>query len=315
VAEKLMTIIFNGISTLFPPPPRNSDENPKNAFVLMAASKQNRPGAPIPEHFPFVFVPISALNEPVPPPDKTTTDESLGNCNIYFLNNCRVTLDPPPSTPITYHMDNSLALAERPGSDDVARPDDIRWLADFRDIVPSHSQLKKTANPTATPVGDEVAAVIELAGGTLKASFPCKSVQPKTFKDSKGSPLPGLKRVLASEFLIDMAYPERASTVTLNVSPLRPNSPSSGMEALTLKWPETGQLVIRMGNDTLREALLAGSLKRCDGRGEKDEPLLIPEDSDFDLHYDLLDLPLGSDRPLPQAGPHQSSGDGCKPGT
>lgn len=317
MSEKILTIKFNGISTLYPPPPRNGDPDPKRAFVLMAANarKENDWGAPIPQHFPFIFVPVSLIDKPIPPPDRSVTDPDLGECNVYFFNNGRVTLDPGLSEGVTYHMDKTLDLGARPGSDDVAREDDIRWVADFRDIFTGQSQLKTTANPAASVIGGEVAAIVELPGGTLKASFPCKSVQPKTFKAADKPAVPGIKRVLASEFLIEVPYPEETATVTLTVGALRRDSAATGIDKLILRWQGTDPLVVRMGNDTEPEVLLAASPKRCDGRRENNNPLIIPRDDDFDLHYNLLDLPPDAGRPLPQAGPHQSSGDGCKPGT
>jgi hypothetical protein len=317
VPEKLLMIKFNGISTLYPPPPRNGEADPEKAFVLMAANdrEHNDWNAPLPEHFPFIFVPVSLIKKPIPKPDRSVTDDELGECNVYFLDNGRVTVDAGSSAEVIYHRNESLQIGERPGSDDVAREDDIRWVADFRDIVPGHSNLKKSAIPTAPRTGKEVAAIVELPGGTLKASFPCKSVQPKTFKAAATPAVAGLKRVLASEFLIEVPYPEHTATVTLTVEPLRKGSPLRGINKLILQWAGEDPMVVRMGNDTEPEVLLAGSLMRCDGRRENNNPLAIPRDDDFDLHYNLLDLPEGTPRPVPQAGPHQSSGDGCKPGT
>jgi hypothetical protein len=319
VPTKTLTIKFNGISTLYPPPPRNGEPDPEKAFVLMAANdrKNNDWNAVLPDHFPFIFVPVSMIKAPIPKPDRSVTDDDLGECNVYFFNNGRVTIDPGSSEAVVYHRDESLELGERPGSDDVAREDDIRWVADFRDIVLDHSpQFRNTAVPSAPEIGKEVAAIVELPGGTLKASFPCKSVQPKTFKAAAGKPaIAGFKRVLASEFLIEALYPEDTATVTLTVAPLRGDSRPIGLDKLTLQWPGNDPMVVRMGNDTEPEALLAASLMRCDGRRENNNPLAIARDDDFDLHYNLLDLPANADRPVPQAGPHQSSGDGCKPGT
>jgi hypothetical protein len=318
VAKKLLIIKFNGISTLYPPPPRNGEANPDKAFVLMAANerKNNDWNAVLPEHFPYIFVPVSIIADPIPVTKHTVTDDDLGACNVYFFKNGRVTIDPGSSAAVIYHQKESLELAERPGSDDVAPEDDIRWIADFREIFGGGPKLKTSAIPTAPEIGNEVAAIVELPGGTLKASFPCKSVQPKTFKAGPDkTAVAGFKRVLASEFLLEALYPEDTATVTITVTPLRKDSDPIAASTLTLQWPGNDPLVVRMGNDTEAEALLAASLMRCDGRRENGNPLAIPRDDDFDLHYNLLDLPKDTPRPVPQAGPHQSSGDGCKPGT
>lgn len=315
---KTLTIKFNGISTLYPPPPRNGEPDPEKAFVLMAANdrKNNDWDAVLPDHFPFIFVPVSLIKKPIPTPDRTVTDDELGQCNVYFFNNGRVTIDPGSSAELIYHRNELLRIGERPGSDDVAREDDIRWVADFRDIFVVGPKLKTTAIPTAPLIGNEVAAIVELPRGTLKASFPCKSVQPKTFKAAADKPaVEGFKRVLASEFLIEVPYPEDTGTVNLTVEPLRRDLPRPAIKKLVLQWQGNDTMVVRMGNDTEPEIRLAASLMRCDGRRENGNPLAIPRDDDFDLHYNLLELPADTPRPVPQAGPHQSSGDGCKPGT
>ncbi|MEK6373985.1 MAG: hypothetical protein AABO58_14965 [Acidobacteriota bacterium] len=317
MADKILRVIFNGISTLHPGPPRKKSEPPpKKAFVLMAANREERQNdwdATVEPHFPFVYVPLSLLGGLISDPAEWVDDEKFGRCYIYYLENARVVFDPPPLPGVHYYMDEKHGLGERPGSDDVANEHDIRWLADIRDLLPKHVQLK--SDPSAP--GPEVAAVVELSGGTLRAGFSCKSVQPKTFKAANGKTVPRLKRVLATEFSIDMSYPETTPQVKLQLRPLRMDAPITGISVneLVLRWPEKGPLVVRMGNDTKLEARLATSFKRCDARARTEDgrPLLRPRDDDFFLHYDLLNIPGGVGRPLPQAGPHQTSGDGCKP--
>jgi hypothetical protein len=265
-----------------------------------------------------MYVPVSALGPNAPPPGDSVDDRVLGPCNLYFLDNARVKIDPLPMPGLQYFTDGK-PMFERPGSSDEASEHDIRWLADFRDILSAKTvQLKPDTTPTATSIGSELAAVVELTGGTLKANFPCKSVQPQTFQDVKGNVVPGINRVLASEFFIEMRYPANTSTVTLLVTPLRNDQPVTGLAggALALKWPEDrdGTLVVRMGNDTQKEARLATSPMRCDARAKNDDgtPLLRPHDTDFDLHYDLF--PDGTPHFLPHANARQISVDGCKPG-
>src|SRR5437763_11271350 len=100
MADKILRIIFNGISTLRPGPPQKKDEPPpEKAFVLMAANYKritNDWDAPVEPHFPFVYVPESLLHGLISEPDDRVEDEKLGTCNIYYLDNARVTLDPPP---------------------------------------------------------------------------------------------------------------------------------------------------------------------------------------------------------------------------
>lgn len=318
MADKILKIVFSGISTLSPGPPLKKDESPPHkAFVLMAENyraRKNDWDATVEPHFPFVYVPEAFLGGLISEPADRVDDEKLGTCNIYYLENARVTFDPLPEGKLHYYIDHEHDLGERPGSDDIAHEDDIRWLADIRELLPPDQAPPRTS-PDAP--GPEVAAIVELTGGTLKAGFPCKSVQTQTFRAANGKTILGIKRVLASEFSIEMKYPEATRQVKLRLRPLRGNAFLTGisLNELTLRWPEKGDLVVRMGNDTKPEARLAASPKRCNARVRSSEgaPLLKPRDDDFFLHYELLNVPEHGVRPLPQAGPHQTSGDGCKP--
>jgi hypothetical protein len=323
--DKILRITFNGICTLVPGRPHKGDRKPKKAFVLMAANRKprrNNWNAVIEPHSPFVYVPVSVLSGWVPPPADAVEDEHLGPCNLYFINDARVVIDPPPKQLIEYYVDTRRGrkfggTIQRPGSDDVVSEHDIRWLMEIRDVLPK-SALKNTAKPSSKLVGEEVAAVVELAGGVLKANFPCKSVQPKTFKDAKSDEVAGFKRVLATEFFIEMRFPHYIRSVHLIVKPLRdPKSkPPTGIggDILVLSWGDKSAIDIRMGNDTKSEARSLGSFRRCDSRSRDAEgrPVAIPRDDDFDLHYELLDMG-GSSRPLPQNGPQQTQFDGCNP--
>jgi len=329
MADKILRIVFSGISTLSPGPPRDGAAPPRKAFVLMAANRKKRKNQfndPIEVHTPFIYVPRSILADPIPPPAEVVEDKNLGTCNIYFIDHARIMLDKLPLRSIEYFTDpkHDIGDAERPGSDNVACENDIRWLADLRDVLPKRAALREKADAPA--IGDEVAAIVELRGGTLKANFPCKSVQPKTFsfkkKDgtkSKDEVVKGFKRVLASEFFIDMPFLENTTTVKLSFYPLRKGDVVTGIEGneLTLKWGAAIGIEVRIGNDTKDEAKVLTSTKRCDARARDNEgkPLLVPRDNDFDLHYDLLNVASDAVRPLPTNGPHQTHVDGCSPGT
>jgi hypothetical protein len=316
MADKILRVIFSGISTLHPGPPQSrKEEDPKEAFVLMAANKKpaknektakNDWGGDVRPHVTFVHV-LGSLVKGKFEPDARDKDKKY---NIYFLENARVSFDPKPKDKLIYHTDSHHDLAERPGSDDVANETDIRWLADLSRLVP----VRLKSDPTAP--GPEVANVIDLTGGTLKAVFQCKSEQAQTFRAAGGQTIPGSKRVLASEFSIEMTYPEKTDHVILRLQPLRSGaSMKPALKGLTLQWPKSGDLVVRIGNDTEREALIAASLERCNARipSVGGELMLRPRDDDFDLHYQLLNLPPKTPLPLPQSGPHQSDGIRCKP--
>src|SRR4051812_30242549 len=145
MADKTLRITFSGISTLSPAPPRNGDEPPDRAFVIMPANidrdgkrgrQTNAWGTTIPDHFAFVHVAASLLVDP-PWPDETIVVCENGEHFIYFIENARIVFDPPKvGTHIEYFIDpERRPLAERPGSIDVAPANDIRWLADRRDIL------------------------------------------------------------------------------------------------------------------------------------------------------------------------------------
>src|SRR5437879_3748536 len=108
--------------------------------------------------------------------------------------------------------------------------------------------------------------------------------------------------------------PASTITGTKNMDwPSGPGRTTSRLRTTSRGWPASGPLEVRMGNDTKPEVRLLTSPKRCEPRTPDDQPLLMPRDDDFFLHYELLDVPSDVGRPLPQAGPHQTSGDGCKP--
>lgn len=334
MADKTLRIIFNGISTLWPGPPRNGEKQPDKAFVLMAANvpeksgkrgkqkpseepvnQTNDWGMTIPDHFPFVQVARSVLVKP-PQPAETIIASEGGEHLIYFFQDARVVIYPPPKpgTPIKYFVDlKERPLGDRPGSDNVAPADDIRWLADIRDILSEPAPLKKTANPTETYLGKEVAAVVNLDGGELKANFPCATVAPKTFKDAKtGTTVAGLRRVLADEFIIDIPYSEDTYQITLQFQQLRKGTPVKAPKELVLGWQKRETLVVRMGNDTKDEVRRLDTLARFDPV-RRTGPVLKPRDDDFDLHYNFLKIPKAAGRPLPQNDIQQCDFNGCKP--
>lgn len=328
---KILRIKFNGICTLTPPPPRKGAKKTKKAFVIMAANRnedlKNDWQAPVPLHFPFVYVPLSFLQKPIPPTKNRVHDEKLGPCNVYFIDHARVVMDPSPRAGVTYFVDKR-PLSDRPGSDDVAPESDIRWLADFRDILQGPAPLRKAADPRGDVDINEVAVIVDLDGGLLKAAFPCKSVQPLTFKDAaQPGIVPGIKRVLASEFSIDMTYPETVETVKLQLRELQTGTSPKGIKGtkeLVLKFPAQGKekgqpptIEIRMGNDARDETLdYLGNTRRCNSRTRDADgkPILIPRDNDFFLHYRIIDSGRNGG-PLPQSDVHQIHVDGCKSGT
>jgi hypothetical protein len=116
--------------------------------------------------------------------------------------------------------------------------------------------------------------------------------------------------------MIDISYSKDIQSVTLSFEPLRNDMRATGPEKLVLKWPANRKRVeVRMGNDTKDEVPQLDTPQRCDTPRDTTGPLLKPRDNDFDLHYNLLDIPADVERVLPQNDPHQTRFDGCVPGT
>jgi hypothetical protein len=292
-------------------------------------NEKNQFDEPILPHTPFIYAPVDALAKPAPKPVTQVTDEKLGLCNIYFIRHAGVHVKPATKQPLEYFIDpkgrpltkvnpQGRPLPIRPGSDDVAPQDDIRWLADMRDLFPQHANLKASSKPSTHPVGNEVAAMVELPGGVLKSKFPCQTVQAMQFEGFKQQPPPGIQpRVLATEFCIEMDYPDDTKSVTLELQPLR-DVPITGPEGnvLTLEWGDKNEIDVRMGNDTEPEVSALKSFKRCDARTRENgngQPILVPRDSDFDMHYEVVDVPPALGRPVPHTGHQQTQFNGCDP--
>jgi hypothetical protein len=301
--EKTLKIIFSGICTLTPGPERNGDQKPTDAaFVMMAANVRKSPA--IPDHFPFVHVAASLLADPDLRPSETIVAGEGGEHFIFYFRHARVVIDPQPKPGIDYFIDpEGRPLAERPGSMDVAPPEDIRWLADLRDLLSAPSPVKT--------ISADVAAVVNLDGGLLKANFPCDSVHPRSFVDAAGKIVDGVRRTLASEFIIEIPYPKETDRITLGFQPLRDGIPMEGPNELVLLWPKKAtELVVRMGHDTKDEVCRLNTPERFDPVRETG-PVRKPRDDEFGLHYNLLTRPQG--RPVPVNTPHQCGREGCKP--
>lgn len=323
MADKILRITFNGVSTLTPGFPGDG----KTAHVLMAANRKttkNAWSADVEPHAAFIYAPVRILGGDVPRPAESVIDDKLGPCNIYFIDHARVVFDPPPIGPIEYCVDPDANRKRgvRPGSSDVIRESDIRWLMDIGEILPD-ATVSAASDPRSATVGEDVAVVVDLPAGLLKANFPCKTAQPKTFRDPNAPSVPGFKRVLAAEFFIEMRFREETESVALRLQRLHPrptdgspDHPPAGIagDTLILRWGDRTTIDVRMGNDTRRETRALVSSKRCDirTRDVNGQPVAIPRDEDFDLHYRMLTV-AGNSRPLPQNGPHQTQFDHCSP--
>lgn len=310
--SKTLRITFSGICTRAPGYPRNGEKEPDTLYVLMPAARNSRKQEDkvgpisIGRHHAFVYVPAANLDSPLKPAF-TVDDEVYGLCNVYLIDHTRLTFDRPPLNEISHFL-TELPLGERPGPEDIAPEGDVRWLLDMRDIAPDHHKLKLTADPRRREVDVSVSTVVEIPGGTIRANFPCKTVQPQEFRPPTLKPMEPPVRVIASEFIVEMEYPDETTSVTLNATPLRSNSAASGLGKgeVVLTWGPRRTIDIRIGNDTLQEIQALQSIKRCNAR-----PIVTPRDNDFALHFDLFDFPPGVPRPLPFRASHQTQHNGC----
>lgn len=312
--SKTLRITFSGICTRAPGYPRNGEQEPEKVYVLMPAArdkersvKDNDGEIRIGRHHAFIYAPVSIIAA-APEPTFPVDDEKFGLCHVYLIDHARLTFDPPPSNKIT-HYRSEFDIGVRPGPAGVASEGDIRWLLDMRDLMPADScTLKPSVDPRRPEVEESVSAVVELAGGTIRANFPCKTVQPQSFRPKPLVQQEPQERVIATEFVVEMEYPDETATVTLNAVPLRSNAAVLGLPGskLTMRWGARPEIDLRIGNDTVEEIEALQTIKRCNSR-----PIPVDRDNDFALHFNLLNIVGDPPRPLPFNGTQQTQHNGC----
>ena len=307
---KTLRVTFSGICTRAPGYPRDGEHEPQNVYVLMPAARSGRPtrdgSGRVSRHHAFIYAPAAHL-EQHPEPAFSVDDEKLGLCHVYLVDQARITFNPAPMKSIEHYV-TKKPLGERPGSRDIAPEQDVRWLVDMRDIVPTpNAVLNEKSDPRRFDVQDHVAMIVELNGGVIKANFPCKTVQPQTFDPPPSVPMD--PRVIASEFIVEMEYADSTSTVSLDVTAMASRE-VRGFDAprLVINWGPRQAIDLRIGNDTRSEIVALQNIARCNARPE---PML--RDNDFDLHYQLLAIADDEkvDRPLPTNSSHQTQHNGC----
>lgn len=302
MSKKALKITFSGINTLTP-----AETGPETtvAHVVMGAWRTATPGPDgLPIHRAFVYVPEKYLSSP-PLPVATVNDLQHGPTRIYYVDHARARVSPEPATRPSYFTDGK-AIGERPGSDDVAVADDMRWLADLRDIVPSVQGFAPGCDPDQDPVNSEVAMVVTLHSGLFKANFPCTTVQPQAFY-ADGVRLDIPRRVYAQEFTVEYTYEEDPGPVRLTFEPLRQDTAPTGIAGaeLVLQW-ENDEIELRMGNDTDGEIAAMIDLSRCDV-----PQVPVTRGNDFPIHYNLVNLDPDVPRPIPEPATLHTEHNGC----
>lgn len=308
--SKTLRITFSGICTRAPGYPRNGEQEPEKVYVLMPATQDEsiETGETTGRHHAFIYAPVASIAADAPSPARRVDDEKFGLCHVYLIDHARLTFDPAPTNPIRHYI-SKRDIGVRPGSKEVAPEGDVRWLLDMRDLMPDDSyKLKPTADPRQSEVEESVSTIVELAGGTIRANFPCKTVQPQTFLPAPAVPQKVPERVIATEFIVEMQYPDDTSTVTLAATPLRSTAAVSGLPGskLTLRWGARREIDLRLGNDTGDEIDALQTIKRCNSR-----PRPVRVDNDFALHFNLLQIVGNPPRPLPFNGSQQTQHNGC----
>ena len=305
MSDKTLKITFSGICTLTPAETTPATDK---VYVMMPAAREENVDPPaIKRHYAFVYVPEQYLVSPPDPAFPPLHDDDLGPTRVYLVDHARAALDSVPMSPPRYFVDEEHnVLPERPGSADAPVPEDLRWMVDFREVIPAATGFAPGCDPAGPAVKDTIAMVVELKSGILKANFPCASVQPQVFQAGELR-LDIKRRVYAPEFTVEITYPADAGDVRLKFTPLREDAIVSGVagDELVLHWMND-RIELRMGNDTESEIQALINLERCN------IPLVrSPRDNDFALHYNEFNLAAGVARPLPVAGTLHSEHNGC----
>lgn len=318
---KILKVFFSGICTYTPAIPKEAKEEIGEFFVLMPAARQPRlarqpvlepkadKGKPqfIGRHHAYLYIPSDVLKT-AQQPTMVMDDEAFGPCNVYLIDNGRVSFDRTPDNALHYFVDpDKRPVKGRPDEDnpDIAPPNDVRWIPGTPDIFENPPTLKPTVDPRKDPADRMLAMVVQLHGGLIECNHPCNTVQPRMFKPPE---VDIEERVMAPELTVTMAFGDDVERIKLTVKALNPDEHLSGLSegALDLAWPDSGMMQLRIGNDTLDEIVAIRNSGRC-----APVPSLPRAEADFDLHYDLLNVDPCRHLPLPTRGGDEGDVGGC----
>jgi hypothetical protein len=315
---KTLKVIFTGVCTFAPSAPDDPNETLTDFFVLMPAARapqlvpqKDQDGKPvkpliIARHQSYLYVPDQLLGM-VPEPAILIRDQSLGLCNVYLMDRARITFDRIPANPLRYFVDpQERPVTDRPDEDnlDIAPHNDSRWVADSTEILPGGARLRADVNPANDITNGLVSMVVHLKGGLIEAGDVCNTAQARTFAPVQ---VPIAARVLVPELTVTMEFPDDTLSINLVVSPLDPNELVSGLDGgLELFWRSSDTIQLRIGNDTLDEIVALRDDRRCEPGDD------LPElEAEFGLQYGLMEIPPGTDLPLPKRGGQQGDVGGC----
>lgn len=306
MAARTLKVTFSGINTLTP---AMTDASTTVAHVMMPARREDFPGDPqaIPQHKAFVYVLERYVVSPPNPADVLTDAATGETVLVYHLDHARAHFDPIPASPPRYFTDAGKPILERPGSSDVASAQDIRWMADLREIVPAANGFAPGCDPSQPITADTLAMIVDVQSGIFKSNFPCATVQPQVFFAGL-TRLDIRRRVYPQEFTVEMTYPAGSGDIRLVFEPLRAGIAMTGVDGgeLVLRW-QNDRIDLRIGNDTTREISAIADRTRCDLPTESGPPM----PNDFVLHYNTVNLHPALARPVPLRGTLHTEHNGC----
>jgi hypothetical protein len=311
-----LRIIFTGLCAGGPPGPMPGEtptpvDGPYQ--VVMPASRprqaQRSPHYTIPVHLPFIAARYADLVNPVDPARRLESchlKNELGEeCYVWLLSRERVTFRPDgdemPLGKIEYTQEN-LHPGIRPegtihGKTDV---NDVNWIPDMRLIWPGAARLLNDCVPPGKNAN--VAVQLTLNSGTLSARFPkllALTERPSRFDPVKASPV---FQVITRQALFVVELPEGTQKLEINSCSI-----DSGQELTPIEL-RVGSAAIELivGNTDLDDLF-----RTVRGEYTQDE---YDIDCDFELYYDILDLPKMTgppDLPVPIPDPHHGGHGDC----
>ncbi len=289
-----LRVIFTGLCAGGPPGPKpGEDPVPVDGpyQVVMPASRPRRaqrsPHYTIPVHLPFIAARRTDLTDPVSPGRRLEScrvpNERNEQCYVWLLSREHITFSAvgggewAPGK-IEYTKIN-MAPADRPSVNESGRSDehDVNWIPDMRLIWPEAAKLRAACLP---PGNDpHVAVQVTLNSGTLSARFPkylALQERPTRFDPVKATLV---EQAITRQSLFTAKLPDGTQRVRINCRSID-------------KGEELGPIELEVGNNGVEIIIgntdLDDLLQTVRGRQTDNE---YDIDSDFELFYDILDLP------------------------
>lgn len=278
-----LRIVFTGICALTPGCPSSSSTTVSELTAVIPHAPRGRLASDsethIAAHLPFVSVPADSIDTSGRQPDY---ELSNGNA-IVFLDREELTLSPTPSGNVSYNVGTS-PLGTAPTTSDE---NDARWIADFREVDPSHASLRAATLGTSSPIDPHVGARVRITSGVVSGRFPCPEKPKTTFVNTSAT----VSRFMAQEVAVDVPFASTVTQVALTSSRFDTTLPAAG--DLVLNFPTSGALEVMVASGAL-DAML-NLPNGCAGHYHTGD-----KDYEFELFYDVLDFPTNVPLPVPR---------------